>query len=344
MNSFWKEASAIYVHLICNGFLEGYKTWIFHGEATSSFAQHGQQTESDEVVVEDNLEEEDGIFDMLHDVAHGLDTRDLGGNSDGFMDPCQGEEDFHDLFGDASEELYPGCKSFSKLCFIVKLLNIKFLGGWSDKSFDMLLELLGEAFPDGSAVPKNFNEAKKKIRCFGLGYINIHACKNDCILFRKQYENLDICPKCNTSRWKSVKTTLDGKRTHRVPKKVLRYFPVKKRLQRLFVSPKTATDVRWHDEGRIKDGLLRHPADSPAWKHFDCMHPEFAKDSRNIRLALASDGFNPFRSMNCSYSIWPVVLIPLNLPPWMCMKQSNFFSFFANPRPKFTWEGYGCLF
>src|SRR5438132_14352761 len=53
-------------------------------------------------------------------------------------------------------------------------------------------------------------------------------------------------------------------------------------------------------------------------------HPEFAADSRNIRLAFATDGFNPYRTMNVSYSIWPGILIPLNFPPSMCMKDSNF--------------------
>jgi hypothetical protein len=28
--------------------------------------------------------------------------------------------------------------------------------------------------------------------------------------------------------------------------------------------------------------------------------------------------------MNVSYSVWPFILIPYNLPPWVCMKQSNF--------------------
>ena len=110
---------------------------------------------------------------------------------------------------------------------------------------------------------------------------------------------------------------------HQVPRKVLRYFPIKKRLQRLFISKKSATDARWHDEGRIRDGLVRHPTDSPAWKHFDATHPKFAEDSRNIRLAIMADGFNPYRSMYCSsYSIWPVMLIPLNLPPWYSVVQS----------------------
>nr|GEZ22711.1 uncharacterized protein [Tanacetum cinerariifolium] len=36
------------------------------------------------------------------------------------------------------------------------------------------------------------------------------------------------------------------------------------------------------------------------------------------------DGFNPFKTMNVAHSIWLVVLIPYNLPPWLVMKQPNF--------------------
>jgi hypothetical protein len=61
---------------------------------------------------------------------------------------------------------------------------------------------------------------------------------------------------------------------------------------------KTAEPVRWHDEGRSKDGKLRHAADGQAWKDFDMLHPEFASEPRNVRLGLSSDGFNPFRTMS----------------------------------------------
>ena len=66
---------------------------------------------------------------------------------------------------------------------------------------------------------------------------------------------------------------------YKVPKKVLRYFPIKKTLQRLFLSCKIARITRWHDEDRKKDGLLRHPADSPLWQDFDERHPEFSADT-----------------------------------------------------------------
>ena len=120
------------------------------------------------------------------------------------------EDAFRQFIADDREELYPGCTTFSKLRFVVRLLHTKSLGGWSDKSFDILLELLKEAFPT-TKLPKNFYEAKKMIKCLELGYIKIHACENDCILFWKEHANKDICPTCKTSRWKSEKNSLDGK-------------------------------------------------------------------------------------------------------------------------------------
>nr|XP_027101673.1 uncharacterized protein LOC113722592 [Coffea arabica] len=104
-------------------------------------------------------------------------------------------------------------------------------------------------------------------------------------------------------------------------------------LQRLFMSSKIASQMRWHEEKRTKDGCMRHPADSPAWQTFDHLHPEFAKDCRNVRLGLASDGFNPFNNMSSTHSTWPVVLIPYNLPPWMCMKQPYFMLSLLIPGP-----------
>jgi len=49
---------------------------------------------------------------------------------------------------------------------------------------------------------------------------------------------------------------------------------------------------------------MRHPRDSEAWKTFDLLHPEFVDDPQNVRLGLATNGFNPFGNMSTSHSIW----------------------------------------
>jgi len=102
------------------------------------------------------------------------------------------------------------------------------------------------------------------------------------------------------------------------------YFPLKLRLQRLFMSSKTVDSMTWHASKDNQDRLMRHPRDFEAWKTFDQLHLQFANDPRNVRLGLATDGFNPFGTMSTSHSIWPIVLIPYNRPPLEFMKQTSF--------------------
>lgn len=92
--------------------------------------------------------------------------------------------------------------------------------------------------------------------------------------------------------------------------------------------------MKWHQEKRVADeGVLRHPADGEAWKDFDKSFLWFAQDPRNVRLGLASDGFNLFANMYNSYSMWPVMLMPYNLPPWKCMKKLLLFMSLLIPEP-----------
>ena len=63
-------------------------------------------------------------------------------------------------------------------------------------------------------------------------------------------------------------------------------------------------------------------------------HSWFAQDPRNVRLGLVTDGFNPFGNMNNSYSMWPVIVFPYNLPPWKCMKEPFLIMSLLIPGPK----------
>nr|XP_025650886.1 uncharacterized protein LOC112747020 isoform X1 [Arachis hypogaea] len=151
------------------------------------------------------------------------------------------------------------------------------------------------------------------------------------MLYWGEDENRETCKVCNRSRWKTDKkkgpaeaSSIIGNKKKKHPAKVLRYFPLKSRLKRLFYSSKTAADMRWHATAENKDNAMRHPRDSEAWKRFDLEHSDFASDPRNVRLALATDGFNPHGTLSANHSIWPVILIPYNTPPWTCMKSTSF--------------------
>jgi hypothetical protein len=138
------------------------------------------------------------------------DTRILGGDN-GLKDELDIDvETYYKLVNDASKELYPGCK-FSNLQFLVRLLNIKNIGGVSDDYFDELLSLIMDALLDSVTLPKNFYAAKKFVKAIGVSYECIDACPNDCILFREKYADAKSCPVCHASRWKSEKVGLDGR-------------------------------------------------------------------------------------------------------------------------------------
>ncbi|KAK9048338.1 hypothetical protein SSX86_032699, partial [Deinandra increscens subsp. villosa] len=303
--------SVVSTHIIHNGFSPSYNVWIYHGEHLPGY-------ETDET--NEFEESENGSNDGVHELLDDAFPQSVETESKNSMDnPHQRNNPNVDkLFVDMEKPLYPGCEEFSVLGFLLELMNVKVTCKMTNVSMDMILNLFSRAFKDAN-LPKNHYEAKKYLRTLGLGYESIHACKHDCALFWKENAELQNCPVCSTSRYE------ENSKGKKKPVKVLRYFPITSRLKRLYASRHTAREMSWHGRHRTKeDGVLRHPADGKAWKHFDAMFPEFANDPRNVRLGLASDGFNPFGAMSLSYSMWPVVLIPYNMPPWKSMVDASF--------------------
>ncbi|XP_027109172.2 uncharacterized protein [Coffea arabica] len=316
-----------YDHLKVVGFIKDYNNWIAHGEL-SNYNEATSNSENTSIGVSNGTND---MQDLVHDVfgiPYG--TNEL--NREGDI-PVSDAEKFYKLIDDSQQDLYSGCKNFLKLSFIIRLLHLKCLGKMSNKIFNTLVELLREAFPKAMTnLPSSYYEAEKLMNTLGLGYEKIDACPNDCSLYWGSAEKRTSCETCNELRWVASENDPTGEK-RKIPQKVLWHFPLKPRLQRLFMSSKIASQMRWHEEKRTKDGCMRHPADFPAWQTFDHLHPEFAKDCRNVRLGLASDGFNPFNNMSSTHSTWPVVLIPYNLPPWMCMKQPYFMLSLLIPGP-----------
>ena len=131
------------------------------------------------------------------------------------------------------------------------------------------------------------------------------------------------CPTCGLSRYKANNDEFshDATSNNSWPTKVGWYLPIIPRFKCLFANGDDAKQLRWHVEGRKNDGLLRRPTDSPQWKEFDRLHPDFGNEPRNIRVVVASDGMNPFGNLSTNHNSWPVLLMIYNLPPWLCMKQ-----------------------
>ncbi|GJU51545.1 uncharacterized protein Tco_1221100 [Tanacetum coccineum] len=195
---------------------------------------------------------------------------------------------------------------------------------WCLSCFFEALEEIGDG-----VMPKSYYDANKIVSELGFSYKTWDAYPNDCMLFRGDDKFLDSCRICEASRYKKFNSDKqddddNGISKRKIPAKQVCYFPLKPRLKRLFMSPHTASQMTWHAKERVDDGLMRHPADSPAWKMFDKKYLKFRCKIRNVRLGLTSDGFNPFRTMTISHNTLPVILIPYNLLLWLCMKQPSF--------------------
>ncbi|XP_074322757.1 uncharacterized protein LOC141659727 [Apium graveolens] len=310
-NGKWHTQDLIYDHLICHGPCPLYANWICE---VSSKDHRIDIERAENMGFEDSFTFGDNLDEIFHR------TNDTTG-------PNDDAKKFYGHLEEGKQPLYPGCKKFSRLSFIIRLYSLKCIHGISESGFGDLLELIKDAFPEAH-IPLSFNASKNVIKDLGLDYQRIHACPNNCMLFWAENEKEENCKTCGASRWVVVekKGAVDNngkKLIHKVPANVMRYFPLKKRLQRMFMSKELSELMLWHAKGRKKDGKLRHPADAEAWKALDARYPQFSSENRNIRLGLAADGFNPFCTMNISHNTWPIILVNYNIPPWLCMKQEN---------------------
>ncbi|CAM8987826.1 unnamed protein product [Rhodiola kirilowii] len=298
--------------------MQDYTTWTSHGEiendASSSIytqRQHYVMEKSCGTVEESGAYYMDPTIEMLNDAfpfpepQDNIETEYLG---------KEAYDKYQRLLAEAHTPIYVGSDK-TVLGTILSAKKVKVDNGWSDKSFNDHLRITQDLLPSPNNYPGSYSEVKRLLKNLGMGYEIIHACEFGCALFYKDFKNHEHCPMCNEPRY------LDGDVDRRIPRKVVRYFPLTPRLQRLYMSPHIAKEMRWHRERKVRNGHIRHPADGEAWKEFDNKYPDFARDARNVRLGLATDGFNPFGAAGLSHSTWPIVVMPYNLPPSMCMKK-----------------------
>ncbi|CAN6541280.1 unnamed protein product [Malus baccata var. baccata] len=176
-------------------------------------------------------------------------------------------ETFFRLLEEADQDLWPECKEFKKLEVVVRLYQIKCLVGMPDEIFTTLLDLIKRMLPEGDCLSESCYKAKKLINDLGLTYVKIDACPNDCMIYWKDTSELTVCSVCGESRYK-ITNAKDSSR-----KKI--------------AAKHTAEHMKWHATECPKDEFMRHPSDSPSWKHLDNLYLDFALEIQNVRLGLA---------------------------------------------------------
>ncbi|XP_024198501.1 uncharacterized protein LOC112201810 [Rosa chinensis] len=112
---------------------------------------------------------------------------------------------------DGDKTLYPGCTKTTKLNCLIQTFNLKAKHGMTDACYSDMLVMIGMLLPEGNEVPGSLYEAKKTLAALGMEYERIHACPNDCMLYRGQHSEATSCLICGESRWKLGRDKVEKK-------------------------------------------------------------------------------------------------------------------------------------
>ncbi|XP_057773074.1 uncharacterized protein LOC130992454 [Salvia miltiorrhiza] len=321
-NQAYLDVPTVREHVSRRGFVLNYKVWVCHGEAPLSMPREHAI-----------MNEDDGLYNnyerMVHDHAGPSNYQDPPNLE---QPPNNDAQQIYNMLDAADTPLYAGCDTYSQLSWMTQFMSIKTESHMSERTYNQMSSMMKAALPEGNNCPEDFYSTKRNLRGLGLPVEKIDCCVNNCMLYWGETSELHTCMFCDQSRYKDSLRASGSRRKKQVPAKQMHYFPLTPRLQRLFASPATAEQMRWHATS-TDDGIMRHPADSPAWKHLNSVFPGFADEIRNVRLGLSTDGFAPFAQSGRQYSSWPVIVTPYNLPPWLCMKEQFMFLTVLVPGP-----------
>ena len=104
-----------------------------------------------------------------------------------------------------------------------------------------MLEAFKDMLLNDNVLPRRYYDANKILSPLGMEYKKIHACLNDCILYRNEFEEKQKCPVCETPRYKSNKG----------PAKVLWYLPIIPRFRYLLDRKSTRLNSSHSGESRM---------------------------------------------------------------------------------------------
>ena len=268
----------------------------FHEDFLRLHGIHGDVAQNNFVVGESsrsaghNEYQDTRMTEMVHDafgMQHRGDFRKKVKNV-----PNREAGKFYEQLHAASHPLFDGC-SHSRLSVIVRLLSIKSDWNIAEGGMDSMIDLIKELVDPGLEVPNFFYKAKTLVSKLGLSSVRIDCCENGCMLYFKEDANLEFCKFCQHSRYKR------GSTGNKISIKAMHYLPLIPKLKRLYASYSSAPHMRCHSENKRPTGIMCHPSDGEAWKHFDATYPDFAAEPRNIHLGLCADGFSPFQLVLC---------------------------------------------
>ncbi|XP_048498370.2 uncharacterized protein LOC104900813 [Beta vulgaris subsp. vulgaris] len=201
-------------HLYKKGFCHNYFVWLCHGETVDEPPSEPSNPYRDMIVDALGHNEENPNNEQINNVEE---------------EPNDEAEKFFELLKAADSPLYEGSK-VSVLEISSRIISLKCEYNLPHRCVDGFASLFNEVIPNNNQMSTTFYDTKKVLKGLQLPHEKIHACRNGCMLFWKGDAHLVKCSVCECDRYKK---TPKGKL---IPEKVLTYFPIKPRLQRLYAT------------------------------------------------------------------------------------------------------------
>ncbi|KAH8152606.1 uncharacterized protein LAJ45_03447 [Morchella importuna] len=137
------------------------------------------------------------------------------------------------------------------------------------------------------------------------------------------YPELERCTHCDHPRWMEPSSRTRNPRL-KVPYATHSYIPVAHRISLLFSKAEQASLMTTYRSIAEKDrdkGLISDYWSADLFNDMKTRHGLFSNDT-DIGFLLSTDGVKVFKSRR-SFSIWPLLLVNLNLPPAVRFKKRN---------------------
>jgi hypothetical protein len=208
--------------LVCRGFVKDYTVWTKHGEGSAPYTTEAAEDERFQFAhgTQQPLPQSEHVMpnvtdhDRTHVLPNFMDEEDadlleamLRRHTDPSLFFKKGMESLNKAAEGPLYDESKGCtKEFTTLWSVLKMLTLKARYSLSDAGFDVFLNIIADMLPKEKKVSANTYYAKKLISPLAMDVEKIHACRNHCILYRgDDYKDLESCPKCNASRYKTNK-------------------------------------------------------------------------------------------------------------------------------------------
>ncbi|XP_074280921.1 uncharacterized protein LOC141605896 isoform X1 [Silene latifolia] len=227
-------------HLLKKGFCVNYYNWVCHGE-DFPIDEPDIPTNPYQDMVNDALR--DRVDTIREEALNAIEVDET---------PNPEVQAFFEMLKKAEERVCEG-SDVSVLQAASRLLSLKCEFNLPHKCVDSFISFVSDILPKNNLMATNFYETKKLLKALELPHEKIDVCSYGCMLFWEEDKHLVKCKKCGQDRYKP-KTNSKGKQ---VAHKVLNYFPITHRLQKIYATKHIAKEMRWHAENPRASGSPR---------------------------------------------------------------------------------------